>query len=51
MLEGRIQLDHGTEAYVLEAGDSVYWDSNELHSLKALGDKVARGIAVLYTRN
>ncbi len=51
VLEGRIQLNHGSEAYVLEAGDSVYWDSNELHSLKALGDEVARGIAVLYTRN
>lgn len=51
IIEGRIQLDHGSESYILEAGDSVYWDSNEPHSLKALGDKMARGIAVLYTKN
>ena len=51
ILEGRVQLNHGTETYTLEVGDSVYWDSNEPHSLKALGDKVARGIAVLYTKN
>lgn len=51
VLKGRIELNHGNEIYVLEAGDSVYWDSNELHSLKALGDEIARGIAVLYTRN
>lgn len=51
VLEGRIELSHGTEVYLLDAGDSVYWDSNEPHSLKALGEQVARGIAVLYTRN
>ncbi len=51
VLEGQIELLHGSEQYILDPGDSVYWDSNELHSLKALGDKIARGIAVLYTRN
>lgn len=51
VLEGQIELSHGSETYLLEAGDSVYWDSNEPHSLQALGAKVARGIAVLYTKN
>jgi len=51
ILEGQVQLNHGQDSYVLEAGDSVYWDSNEPHSLKALGEQVARGIAVLYTKN
>ena len=51
VLAGTIELSHGDEVYELNAGDSVYWDSNEQHSLKALGDKIARGIAVLYTRN
>lgn len=51
VLEGRIELTHGNERHILETGDSVYWDSNEPHSLKALGEQVARGIAVLYTRN
>ena len=51
VLEGCIELNHGSETYVLNPGDSVYWDSNELHSLKALGEDIAHGIAVLYTRN
>lgn len=51
VLEGCIELNHGTETYVLHPGDSVYWDSNEPHSLKALGDQIAHGIAVLYTRH
>lgn len=51
VLEGCIELNHGNETYVLNPGDSVYWDSNEPHSLKALGDEIAHGIAVLYTRN
>jgi len=51
VLEGQIELSHGGDSYVLDVGDSVYWDSNEPHSLKALGEQTARGIAVLYTRN
>ncbi len=51
ILKGRIELKHGVETYILETGDSVYWDSNEPHSLKALGDQIAQGIAVLYTRS
>lgn len=51
LIEGQIELCHGDETYLINAGDSVYWDSSELHSLKAVGDKTARGIAVLYTRN
>ncbi len=50
IIEGRVELQHGGETYILEAGDSVYWDSSEPHSLKALGDTIVRGIAVLYTR-
>ncbi len=51
VLEGQIELLHGGEEYILEPGDSVYWDSNEPHSLKALGATPARGVAVLYTKN
>ncbi|MBW6508038.1 MAG: cupin domain-containing protein [Desulfuromonadales bacterium] len=50
ILEGTVELQHGNDTYILEAGDSVYWDSNEPHSLKALGNEIARGIAVLYTK-
>jgi len=50
ILEGQAQLQHGEEVYILEAGDSVYWNSNEAHRLKALGRQMARGIAVLYPK-
>ncbi len=51
LLEGQIELRHGGETYLIEPGDSVYWDSSEPHSLTAVGDKLARGLAVLITRN
>jgi len=51
ILEGQVELKHGTETYILNAGDSVYWDSNEPHQLRALGTQIAHGIAVLYPRN
>lgn len=50
ILAGKVELQHGNDIHILEAGDSVYWDSNEPHSLRALGDEIARGIAVLYTK-
>jgi len=49
LLEGQVKLRHGDETYLIEAGDSAYWDSSDLHSLTATGDQIARGIAVFYT--
>jgi len=51
LLEGKVELCYGDEVYFLNAGDSAYWDSNELHSLRAVGEKTARGIAIFYSRN
>ncbi|HKJ05799.1 MAG TPA: cupin domain-containing protein [Geopsychrobacteraceae bacterium] len=51
LLEGNVELCYGDEVYFLNAGDSAYWDSNELHSLRAVGEKTARGIAIFYSRN
>lgn len=51
ILEGQVELKHGSETHILNPGDSVYWDSNEPHMLKALGTQIAHGIAVLYPRN
>lgn len=51
LLEGSVELCYGDDVYVLNAGDSAYWDSNELHSVKAAGEQVARGIAIFYSRN
>ncbi|WP_020675153.1 helix-turn-helix domain-containing protein [Geopsychrobacter electrodiphilus] len=51
LLEGQLQLHHADDTYLIEAGDSVYWDSSDPHSLTAVGDKIARAIAVFYTSN
>lgn len=51
LLEGHVELCYADEVYKLNPGDSAYWDSNELHSLKAIGDQTARGIAIFYSRN
>ncbi|PLX89158.1 MAG: Cro/Cl family transcriptional regulator [Desulfuromonas sp.] len=51
LLEGNVELCYGDETYRLSAGDSAYWDSNEPHSLKAVGERPARGIAIFYSRN
>ncbi|MDT8418989.1 MAG: cupin domain-containing protein [Desulfuromonadales bacterium] len=51
LLEGTVELCYADDVYVLNPGDSAYWDSNELHSLKAVGDEMARGIAIFYARN
>lgn len=51
MLEGNVELCYGDDVYLLNAGDSAYWDSTEMHSLKAVGEKLARGIAIFYSRN
>ncbi|HEX9777713.1 MAG TPA: XRE family transcriptional regulator [Geopsychrobacteraceae bacterium] len=51
LLEGQVELCYGEDVYLLNAGDSAYWESSELHSLKAVGEKTARGIAIFYSRN
>ncbi len=51
LLEGRIELRYSDQTYLIEAGDSIYWDSSEPHRLIAVGDTIARAIVVLYTRD
>ncbi len=51
LLEGQVKLVHGDETYMIEAGDSAYWDSSDLHCLTAVGSQIARGIAVFYASN
>ena len=51
LLEGTVELCYADDVFVLNAGDSAYWDSNELHSLKAVGEQMARGIAIFHARN
>ncbi|MDR1250870.1 MAG: XRE family transcriptional regulator [Treponema sp.] len=47
VLEGRLLVSVGGHEMELGPGDCVYYDSNELHGMKALGGKRARFIAVV----
>ena len=47
ILEGRVELLYGKESYVLETGDSVYYDSVGPHQVRAV-EASARLLAVIY---
>lgn len=49
VLEGSIEVNYGKEIYVLNAGDSIYYDSIINHNLHAYENKPAKIIAVVYT--
>ena len=44
ILEGRLEVIHGDETYILEAGDSIYLDSSKPHTMKNIYD--GRTIAI-----
>ncbi|MDR1696534.1 MAG: XRE family transcriptional regulator [Endomicrobium sp.] len=47
VLEGSIKLFFDGKEYILEEGDSVYFDSSRNHALTGLGDKPAKFLAVV----
>jgi transcriptional regulator with XRE-family HTH domain len=47
ILEGRVELLYGKESYVLEPGDSIYYDSVVPHQVRAV-DAPAKLLAVVY---
>ncbi|MDL2287776.1 cupin domain-containing protein [Oscillospiraceae bacterium OttesenSCG-928-F05] len=47
MVEGRMEFFIGAMTYVLETGDSVYFDSGVPHAMRALDGKRARFLAVV----
>lgn len=50
LLEGELELHYGDQVMVMQAGDSVYYDSNEPHGFVARGEARPRAVAVLYSR-
>ena len=48
VLNGEIEIEYGKDLYVLEPGDSVYYDSVVPHQLRCHGDVAARILAVVY---
>ena len=48
LLEGRMKLQIDASEIILEAGDSVYFDSTHEHYMMALDGKPARFIAIIF---
>lgn len=48
-LEGSVEINYGKETYILEEGDSIYYDSIVAHHVHAGGNEGAKILAVVYT--
>ncbi|MDR0427071.1 MAG: XRE family transcriptional regulator [Dysgonamonadaceae bacterium] len=48
-LEGAVEISYGKETYVLEEGDSIYYDSIVAHHVHAAAGESAKILAVIYT--
>ncbi|GHT28065.1 transcriptional regulator [Bacteroidia bacterium] len=49
VLEGIVEINYGKNTYILEEGDSIYYDSIVAHHVHAYNESPARIIAVIYT--
>lgn len=49
VLEGTLELFFKGESFILEKGDSVYFDADKPHSGKSLGEKEAKLLIVMYS--
>lgn len=51
VLEGRLEFNYEDEAFILEPGDSLYFDSSFPHAFRAVGPKSASAIDVIYAED
>lgn len=49
VLSGQVEICYGKDQFVLEEGDSIYYDSIVPHSVHSAGDSDSRILAVVYT--
>lgn len=49
VLQGVIEINYGKHNYILEEGDSIYYDSIVAHHVHAAADQPARILGVVYT--
>ncbi|NDV57680.1 helix-turn-helix domain-containing protein [Bacteroides sp. 519] len=49
VLEGTMEISYGKHKYILEEGDSIYYDSIVPHHVHAFEGKAAKILAVIYT--
>ncbi|MEG0072410.1 MAG: XRE family transcriptional regulator [Raoultibacter sp.] len=48
-IEGPVEIEYGKETYVLQPGESLYYDSIVPHQVRAHNDQQAKFLAVVYT--
>jgi transcriptional regulator with XRE-family HTH domain len=48
-LEGPLEIEYGRDVYVLEPGDSIYYDSIVPHQVRAHNGQSAKFVACVYT--
>jgi transcriptional regulator with XRE-family HTH domain len=49
VLEGLVEINYGKDTYLLEQGDSIYYDSIVAHHVHAYSNTAAKILAVVYT--
>lgn len=49
VLQGKVELSYGKENYLLDEGDSIYYDSIIKHNLHCSNGETAKILAVVYT--
>ena len=49
VLNGVVEINYGKNTYILEEGDSIYYDSIVAHHVHAAADNEARILGVVYT--
>ncbi|MEG2006060.1 MAG: XRE family transcriptional regulator [Raoultibacter sp.] len=48
-IEGPVEIEYGKETYVLQPGESIYYDSIVPHQVRAHDNQTAKFLAVVYT--
>lgn len=49
VLEGSVAIEYGKETYIIEKGDSIYYDSIIDHLVRSASNQTAKILAVVYT--
>lgn len=49
VLEGEVEINYGKQTYLLEKGDSIYYDSIVKHHVHGYNNQKAKILAVVYT--
>ncbi len=51
LLTGKLEFHYGDQVMILDPGDSIYYDSKELHGFVAIAPSPVRAVAVVYSRD